>query len=150
MGRHFRVKLVVGEAVLLESESVDRLLADLVNEADFWTSVFPEGARSPHSDTIIAPRYSELIAAIRVYAFKEDGLDLRGRADLAIYPARASVEGKALAYYAKTDLAFALLRYLWAVSGWLNESQTAETYDKVAEGVGELLVTAVRLGSSFR
>lgn len=150
MGRHFRVRLVVGGAVLLESESVDLLLADLANEADFWASVFPEGARSPHSETIIAPRYSELIAAITVYPFMGKGLDLRGRADLAIYPARASVEGKALAHYAKTDLAFAMLRYLWAEVGWLNESQIAETSDRVAEGIGELLVTAVRLGSSFR
>lgn len=135
---------------MLESGSVDLLLADLANEADVWATVFPEGARSPHGETIIAPGYSELIAAIAVYPFMGKGLDLRGRADLAIYPARASVEGKALAHYAKTDLGFSILRYLWAEACWLNESQTAETSDRVAEGIGELLVTAERLGSSFR
>lgn len=150
LGSHFAVKVVVGRAVLFQSDSVDLLLRDLEDEAVFWTSVFPDGVRSPHSETIIAAGYTGLMDAIRVYAFKPNGLDIRGRADLATYPARSTVEGRALAHYAQTDLAFAIVRYLWAEAGWLNDSQLAETSDIVAQGIGELLVTAIRLGSSFR
>lgn len=150
MGRHSPVKVVVGKVVLFESEDVDHLLADLTREADFWAIHLPTGGESIHSDTVLTPAYGELMAVIREHPFKKGGLDIRNRADLAIYPASTSVEGRALAHYAKTELAFAILRYLWAEAGWLNAGEIAERSDKVAEGIGELLVTAVRLGSSFR
>lgn len=150
MGRHLPVKVVVGKVVLFQSADVDQLLASLASEADFWASLFPAGAMSIHSDTVLTPAYGELMAVIREHPFRNGGLDIRNRADLAIYPASATVEGKALAHYAKTELAFAILRYLWAEAGWLNDGQIAEHSDSIAKGIGELLVTAVRLGYSFR
>lgn len=150
MGKHVQVKVVVGKAVFFEADDLDGLVADLIEEAAYWRTVFARGVRSIHSDTEFRPHYSEVTPAVRAHSFKNGSLDLKGRAELAIYPARSSVEGKALAHYASTEIAFAILRYLWAEAGWLNEHETNEGADKVAEGIGELLVTAMRLGSSFR
>lgn len=150
MGMHHTVRVLVGRTTLFEAESPKRLVSDIRKEAGFWTSIFPNGVRDRHSDKLLRPNYVGVAALTNEHPFEAGDLDLFGRAGLEVFPSASSLEGKALRHYARTDLAFAILRYLWSESGWLPGREAYDPSDEVAKGIGELLVTAVRIGGLLR
>jgi hypothetical protein len=150
MGGHSKAKAVVAKTVLFEANRIENLLDDFRREADYWSEVFPRGVKNQFSDTVLRPSYSALKSVVASFPFETGPLDLEGRSDLAVFPSSSSVEGRALAFYARTDLAFPIVRFLWSEAGWLDESFDKDPADRVARDIGEMLVKAVRLGSSFR
>lgn len=150
MGGHSEAKAVVANTVQFEAETVEGLLEGLRGEADYWSALFPNGVKNHFSETVLKPSYSALNALVGSFPFESGPLDLKGRSDLAIFPASSSVEGRALTFYAKTDLAFAIVRFLWSEVGWLAESIDKDPADGVAQDIGEMLVKVVRLGFSVR
>jgi hypothetical protein len=149
MGGHSEAKVVVANTVQFEANSLDDLLDGLRRETDYWSEHFPKGVKNQFSDTVLRPSYSVLKAVVGSFPFELGPLDLKGRSNLAIFPGSHSVEGRALAFYAKTDLAFPIVRFLWSEAGWLDESTDKDPADRVAQDIGEMLVKAVRHGSSF-
>lgn len=149
MGEHFQAKMVVATQVLFEAETVEGLLEELKKEAAYWNGIFPNGIKNEYTGTLLRPIYSNLIAEVANYPFEAGPLALKGWTDLAVHPHSESPEGRALAFYANTALAFAIAQFLWAEASWLDERNGHEAADEVAQGIGEMLVKAVRLGSSF-
>lgn len=150
MGMHHTVKVLVGRTTLFEAESPERLVSDIRKEAAFWASIFPEGVRHRHSDKLLRPNYVAVADLTNEHPFEAGNLDLFGRAGLAVFPVASSLEGRALRHYARTDLAFAILQYLWSESGWLPGREALDPSDEVTKGIGEMLVTAVRIGGPLR
>lgn len=149
MGGPAQASLSVGPRTVLTSGSSHTLRALLGSEAAFWCLVFPKGIQSNLSVSLLQPNYYSLIELVGTHQFQLGPLQLLGRKDLAIYPASSSVEGRALLSYANTDLAFAILRFLWAEANWTGGSALGDSSDKVAEETGELLVLAFRLSSAI-
>ncbi|MCX7287231.1 MAG: hypothetical protein NTW20_06640 [Rhodobacterales bacterium] len=149
MGGPVQASIVVGPRAVLTSGSYHALRELLKAEAAFWSLVFPKGIQSSLSCSLLRPNYSSLIELVGTYQFQYGPLQLLGRKDLAIYPASSSVEGRALLRYANTDLAFAILRFLWAEANWTGGSALGDSSDRVAEETGELLVLAFRLSASI-
>lgn len=149
MGRHFQVNVVVSRAVQFEAQTVESLLAEVRLEAGYWSRIFPRGVKNHYSDTVLVSNYTALLREIANHPFETGALELKGWSDLAIFPHRHSVEGRALSHYAETGLAFVIVWFLWAESGWLDDGAAKCGAERVAEGIGEMLVTAVRLGKSF-
>lgn len=149
MSERFEAKAVVADTVQFEAETVDDLLHNVSREAAYWSALFPNGVKNRFSETVLKPNYSGLTAEMRKVPFGSRPLDLRLRPDLAIFPFSNSKEGRALAFYANTDLAFAIVKFLWSEARWLDDDLGTSPADRIAKDIGEMLVRAVRLGSSF-
>lgn len=149
MDGQVRVKVLVGPRVVFEADEVDLLVAELEQESDFWSSILPDGVRSRHSDVHLKADYPSVLALIRRQAFKRGRFDLAGRKSGAIYPVHSTAEGGALAHYAETELSFAIVRFLWEEARWLDQDVLNDPSDQVAKDIGAMLVTAVRLGTTF-
>jgi hypothetical protein len=149
MSEHSKARAAATDTVRFEAEDADGLLHDVSREAAYWSALFPNGVKNRFSETVLKPNYSGLEAEMRKLPVGSRPLDLRHRPDLAIFPCSNSKEGRALAFYAKTDLAFAILAFLWSEAGWLNDDLRLAPTDRIAKDIGEMLVRAVRLGTSF-
>jgi hypothetical protein len=58
-------------------------------------------------------------------------------------------EGGALAHSAETEPSFAIIRFLWEEARGLDHDVLNDPSDQVAKDIGAMLVTAVRLGTTF-
>jgi hypothetical protein len=70
---------------------------------------------------------------------------------LAGHPRRlkASSSDNTLAHYAETELAYAIVRFLADEARWLDEGVLGDPPDRVAKDNVRIIVTAVRLGTTF-
>lgn len=149
MDKHVPIRLVVANRVLFEAEKVDVLFTKLHHDELYWLSIFPDGVHSNFSETVLRPDYSALLHDLQSQSFDYSPVAFEGVAYRAVYPESTSQEGYALAYYAQTNLAFPIVQFLWAEAGWFDESRAKIPADQVAESIGEMLVLAVRFGTSF-
>jgi hypothetical protein len=149
MGRQFQIKVIVADKVQFNEETIEDLLDVISREERFWSRIFPNGVKNLYGKTVLRPRYSALLAEAGSFPFDSGPMPINCWPDLAILPGSNTAEGSALKLYANTPLAFAIVQFLWAEAGWLDESNSHESADEVAQGIGELLVKSVRSGSSF-
>jgi hypothetical protein len=149
MGRRFLMRVIVADKVQFDEETLEDLLGAISTEERHWTRIFPSGVTNAFGKTVHRPRYSALLAEARSYPFESGPMSIKGWSDLAILPGSNTAEGRALKFYANTALAFAIVQFLWAEAGWLDETDGHESADMVAQGIGEMLVKSVRSGSSF-
>lgn len=149
MVRHFQMKVIVADKVQFDEETLEALLENIGREERHWTRIFPSGVKNLYDKTVLRSRYSELLAEAASFPFESGPMAIAGWSDLAIIPGSNTAEGLALKFYANTPLAFAIVQFLWAEAGWLDEVSGQESADEVAQGIGEMLVKSVRSGSSF-
>lgn len=117
MSEQSKAKAVMADTVQFEAETVDDLLQDVNREAAYWSALFPNGVKNRFSETVLKPKYSVLTAEMKMLPLGSSPLALRLRPDLAVFPCPNSKEGRALAFYANTDLAFAIVEFLWSEAG---------------------------------
>jgi hypothetical protein len=141
--------VIVADKVQFDEETLEDLLAVISREERHWSRIFPSGVKNLYGKTVLRPRYSALFAEAGSFPFESGPMPIKGWSDLAVFPCSNTAEGRALKFYASTPLAFAIVQFLWAEAGWLDESNGLESADEVAQGIGELLVKSVRSGSSF-
>jgi hypothetical protein len=149
MGGHFQMKLIVADKVQFDEETLEDLLGVISREERHWSRTFPNGVKNLYGKTVLRPRYFALLAEAGSFPFESGPMPIKGWSDLARFPGSNTAEGRALKFYANTPLAFAIVQFLWAEAGWLDESNAQESADEVAQGIGEMLVKSVRVGSSF-
>jgi hypothetical protein len=149
MGKHLAMNVLVSNSIVFEAANLKSLSEILRREDRCWSKIFPNGVRNPYSETILRPHYRALLEAVQIFPFEVSPFDLKGWSEYAILPGSETLEGRTLAYYAKTGLAFAIVQFLWAEAGWFSEDGTMCDADAFAGHVGEMLVGAVRLGKPF-
>jgi hypothetical protein len=149
IGSQFQMKVIVADKVQFGEETLEDLLGVISREERHWSRIFPSGVKNLYGKTVLRPRYSALLAEAESFPFKSGPMPIKGWSDVAVFPGSNTAEGRALKFYANTPLAFAIVQFLWAEAGWLDESNGHESADEVAQGIGEMLVKSVRSGSSF-
>jgi hypothetical protein len=149
MGKHFAINVLVADSIMFEAANLSSLSEILRREDRYWSKIFPNGVRNLYSETTLRPHYQALLEAVTIFPFEISHFDLKGWSEYAILPGSETVEGRTLAYYAKTGLAFSIVQFLWTEAGWLAEDGTGCEADAFAGHVGKVLIGAVRLGKSF-